>query len=258
MYELTEEHRAQLKPHADKWIARALRTETMSEKDREIMRAAMRGLYAAAELDTPEREVFGRGAVSTAIAGCLASVVWWARDYPDAAVEMFGGEVTEQDMARACAHVCRRLDNPATQSAAIESLREAVAHTDHDVAWREVEGDSEAVRSDIVTLLVETAKNQWSRLYCGGAHWASYPAFLSFFREVAKLDLPIYEKWIHYERAAIYGGPRMMHKKFWIVSDFPAAIRQDEVHRPPLRDGAGNRVARRDQSILLARRLRPR
>jgi hypothetical protein len=62
-------------------------------------------------------------------------------------------------------------------------------------------------------------------------------AFLSFFRHVAGLDLPEYYKWQHYEAAAIHGGPRFMHRKFWIVSDFPTSIRRDAEHRPHCETG---------------------
>ena len=52
-YELTPEHRAQLKPWADKWIANAMSTKPMDDTDREAMRVAVRGLYQAANLTPP-------------------------------------------------------------------------------------------------------------------------------------------------------------------------------------------------------------
>jgi hypothetical protein len=53
LYELTEEHRAQLKPWADKWIANAQNTTPMDDKDRDAMRVAVNGLYDAAKLGAP-------------------------------------------------------------------------------------------------------------------------------------------------------------------------------------------------------------
>ncbi len=40
-YSLTPEHRAQLKPWADRWIANAMSTKPMDDHDREQMRSAI-------------------------------------------------------------------------------------------------------------------------------------------------------------------------------------------------------------------------
>jgi hypothetical protein len=77
----------------------------------------------------------------------------------------------------------------------------------------------------------------WSRMWDGGNQWSGYPAYLSFFRDVAQLDLDIYEKWDHYATAAIHGGPRMMHRDFCIVSDRPEFIHRDEQNRPHCETG---------------------
>src|SRR6185369_9737761 len=47
----------------------------------------------------------------------------------------------------------------------------------------------------------------------------------------------IYEKFQHYEAAAIHGGPRFMHAKFCIVSDRPTVIAKDDNNRPHREDG---------------------
>jgi hypothetical protein len=54
---------------------------------------------------------------------------------------------------------------------------------------------------------------------------------------VAKIDLPIYEKFQYYEEAAIHGGPRAMHKDFCMVSDRPEFIHQDNENRPHCESG---------------------
>jgi hypothetical protein len=76
-----------------------------------------------------------------------------------------------------------------------------------------------------------TALYNWAYLRNGGNQWAGWCAYISFFREIAKLDLKEFENWIHYENAAIHGGPRFMHMKFCIVSDFPTRICRDEQNR---------------------------
>jgi hypothetical protein len=75
----------------------------------------------------------------------------------------------------------------------------------------------------------------------GGNHWSDWVAYLSFFRHIAKLELPIYDKWQHYEAAAIHGSWRWMHPKFCIVSDRPEFIRIDEARRPHCADGPSHK-----------------
>lgn len=67
--------------------------------------------------------------------------------------------------------------------------------------------------------------------------WSAWDSFLSFFRHVAKLDLPIYEKYQHWENAAIHGGFRWVHEDFCIVSDRPSVLKVDESNRPHCDDG---------------------
>ena len=74
-------------------------------------------------------------------------------------------------------------------------------------------------------------------MWDGGNQWAAGCSYLSFFRHVAKLDLPIYKKWQHYESAAIHGGPRAMHAKFCMVSDRPEFIHRDANNRPHCETG---------------------
>ena len=54
-YTLTDEHRLQLKPWADKWIANALSTRAMDSAEREIVRDAVNRMYDAAKLTRPKK-----------------------------------------------------------------------------------------------------------------------------------------------------------------------------------------------------------
>ena len=58
LYELTPEHREQLKPWSDKWIATAMSTAPMTDEDREACIVAVNGMYAAAKLPPPKHIVF--------------------------------------------------------------------------------------------------------------------------------------------------------------------------------------------------------
>ena len=49
-YELTERHRNELKPWAERWIANAMSTKQMDDEEKEITKKAILGIYAAAKL----------------------------------------------------------------------------------------------------------------------------------------------------------------------------------------------------------------
>lgn len=89
-------------------------------------------------------------------------------------------------------------------------------------------------------LLLRCAQGAW-RMANAGNHISGWPSLLSFFRHVAKLDLPIYEKWKHYEDAAVHGSWRYMHHKFCIVSDRPETLKIDDQGRPHCENGPSHR-----------------
>ena len=105
-YILTEEHRAQLQPWAEQWIANALRTEPQTDLDLEQMRIAMRGMYRAAGLDPPPREIFVPSPMAGAITSTIASVVWWLRGHPERHQELFGGTLTEENIVASARRAC--------------------------------------------------------------------------------------------------------------------------------------------------------
>jgi hypothetical protein len=71
--------------------------------------------------------------------------------------------------------------------------------------------------------------------------WSAWPAYLSSFRDVFGLDLPIYEKFKAYEDCAKYGGFRYVHEEFCIVSDFPEILEIDEQNRPHSEKGPSHK-----------------
>lgn len=78
-------------------------------------------------------------------------------------------------------------------------------------------------------------------MYAGGNMWVAGVDFISFFRHVVKLALPIYDRWQHYEAAAEHAGWRFMHPKFCIVVDFPEYIQIDGARRPHCASGPSHR-----------------
>jgi len=207
-YELTEEHRAQMEPWAKTWIANALSTKPMDDEDRVAMRAAITGLYEAANLTPPppERIVFVPSPFVARLAAGFAAAIWHQRGQGRTTAKQATEQATEQ------------------------------------ATWQPDEGDrwyvgmqgvrqmAEALVPDNPDLAVQCTA-QASRMWDGGNQWSGYPAWLSFFRHVVKLDID-YSKWQHYEAAAIHGGHRVMHEQFCIVSDRPRVLTVDDQSRP--------------------------
>ncbi|MDE2098721.1 MAG: hypothetical protein KGL39_15815 [Patescibacteria group bacterium] len=74
-------------------------------------------------------------------------------------------------------------------------------------------------------------------MWDGGNQWSGWLAYLSFFKDVAKLNLPIHKNYQHYEDAAVFGGPRAMHPEFCMISDRPEILKVDAQNRPHCEDG---------------------
>ena len=207
-YSLTPEHRAQLKPWADRWIANAMSTKAMDDHDKTEMKKAIRGLYEAANLTPPpdDRIIFVPSPFVARFAGGFAAGVWWLR----------------------------KNKKPATRDATVTATYAATDDATDDLSkWVVVPGNIRSIARLFgdEKFLMQCAVNAW-RLYQGGNFWSGWTAYLSFFRHVAKIDLPIYDKFDHWEKATIHGSWRMMHAEFCIVSDRPELLTVDEQRRP--------------------------
>jgi hypothetical protein len=80
-YKLTPEHKEQLKPWAEKWIANNMSTKAMDENDKEEMRNAIVGLYKSANLEPPplNRIVFVQSPFVARFAAGFAAAIWYLR-----------------------------------------------------------------------------------------------------------------------------------------------------------------------------------
>jgi len=74
-YELTERHRKELKPWADRWIANAMSTKQMDDEEKEITKKAILGIYAAAKLPAPKKIVFVSSPLTMTFAGGFAAAI---------------------------------------------------------------------------------------------------------------------------------------------------------------------------------------
>lgn len=81
-YSLTDEHRAMLPSWRQKWIDNAMSTAAMTDEDRVAVKAAIKGLYEAADLPPPppERILFVSSPIVAHFAASFAAEVWAKRD----------------------------------------------------------------------------------------------------------------------------------------------------------------------------------
>lgn len=85
-YTLTDEHRAQLAPWRDKWIANAMSTKPMDDEERVISHKATIGIYAAANLPPPRIVFVSSPFCGRFAAGFAAAIHYMKRNgekFPD-------------------------------------------------------------------------------------------------------------------------------------------------------------------------------
>lgn len=271
-YSLTDADRAQLKPWADKWIANALSTKMMDAEDREKMVLAINGLYEAAKLAKPKHIVFLPSPLALALAGSFAAAIWHVRrhglpkDEKDAEAATDGkaqkaepadGDAHAQEMRNSLSSAMNgdTMPSAATIEATVKATLEATRPPEDAASdAASIESAGRAARSAAVAAITRKKDNlsplstfmlqccqRYYNLWNGGNQWSGWVAYLSFFRHVAKLELPEYEAFQHYEAAAIHGGPRMMHADFCMISDRPDVLCVDDQNRPHCATGPSHR-----------------
>jgi hypothetical protein len=111
-YSLTPEHRAQLKPWSDKFVANAMSTKAMDDEEREICVRAVAGMYAAAGKSAP-RVVFVASPFQARFAGGFSAWVWHERK---SGREILRSRPDADDPVEVATHLASALDptKPAT------------------------------------------------------------------------------------------------------------------------------------------------
>lgn len=263
-YSLTPEHREQMKPWAEKWIANAMSTKPMDEEDRRIMRQSIKGLYESAGLTPPpeHRIVFVPSPFVLRFAGGFAAAIWHlrksdaaTRDATSAAVTATTSATTRDAVTataaatRVATRVATYASTRATTSAAVTATRDATHDATRDAATDALSPNAEdrwyrcadfaaiakELLGDQAKFGLLCAQSAWA-MWQGGNQWSSFDAMLSFFRHVVKLDID-YSKYRYWEDAAIHGGPRIMHPEFCMISDRPMVLKVDDQNRPHCDDG---------------------
>jgi hypothetical protein len=211
-YSLTEEHRAQLKPWAERWIRNAMSTAAMTEEDRNICIGAVKRLYRAANLEPPpdRRIIFVSSPFVMRFAAGFAAWIWYCH------------RNKTRDATRAATYA-------ATRAATDAATRDA---TYDENQWFILNGDLVRLAHELGVgkAGLQCAYNAYN-FWQGGNQWSGWDAFLSFFRHIVKLDInyAAYESW---ETLSLHSGPRCVHTEFCIISDRPEVLLVDDQNRP--------------------------
>ena len=239
-YILTEEHKKELKPWAEKWIANGLSTKPMDDEDKKQMRIAIKGLYESAGLKAPpeSRIIFVTSPFVIRFAGGFAASILYSRKKyaTRAATRDATRDATDYATRTAIDTATRTAIDAATYDATRAATRDATRTAINKKHYTETYGLIDAgLRSGVGKFGFECADSSW-RMCSGGNFWSGTTCFLSFFKDIVKLPLD-YTKYEFWEKATIHGSYRIMHPEFCMISDRPRVLKLDDQGRPHCEDG---------------------
>jgi len=189
---LTDEAKAQIPEWNERWIKTIMSTEPI---DFEKTSFAVRGMCRAANLPEP-RIVHVLSPMMAAIVGACAGAYWNYRSATDASTDDSTAASTD--------------DSTDARTDDSEVAR---------VMWMAAISVVNEKAGVDLTKSAESLLRRWYDFYNGGSEWASWCCYLSFVRDVIGWSHPSHENYAHYENAAIYGGPRYMHRAFVLLSE---------------------------------------
>ena len=241
-YKLTPEHKVQLKPWTDRWIANAMSTKPMDNADRAAMRVAIKGLYESAGLESPpdHRIVFVPSPFVLRFASGFAAATWYLKKNKKPATYAATDDATRAATDDATYDATDAATDDATRAATDDATDAATDAATYDATYASERKWFVFPIDEVVNLSFRLklgkfglmcASSIYWKCYQGGNQWSGWTAFLSFFKDVAKLPLD-YSKYEHWEKSTIHGGPRIMHEKFCMICDRPEILLVDAQNRP--------------------------
>jgi hypothetical protein len=203
-YKLTEEHKAQLKGWADKWIENAMSTVLMTADDKIECVKYVKELYTVANLPVPTFIYFVPSPFAMLVIGGFA-----------AAIAQLGNKSK---------YTIPQMVDMVLNSADVKSNTKTKWYVG---AYDVKKLNAELGLGELGLECVKKSRDMWN----GGNQWSGWVSHISFFRHVAKLPID-YSKWDCYEQLTKLSGPRIMGETFCIVSDKPVVLTVNDRNQP--------------------------
>jgi hypothetical protein len=207
-YELTEEHRAQLKPWSEIWIKNAMSTERMTADNKIDSVKYINEMYLAAKLEKPKHIFFVPSPFAATLCGGFAAAI--------------------SQLSRKSKYTIPEMVDIV--------LAANISKDDHSkwfvTGYNLRELNTKLELGDLGLECIRNAHHMWN----GGNQWSGWVSYISFFRHIAKLDID-YSKWDSYEQLCKISGPRILHADFCIVSDRPTKLQVNATNQPHCTDG---------------------
>ena len=264
---LTEDEKVRLKVHTDEWNKNAFRCDNV---DPEKIIPAIEGIYVTAGLTKPKVVIASSPLVMAFAFGAASHLlnedetsskkkknskmkVSQEREFNGSetptkeTVDVIGDSITSALQIEKNDHCLP--NNESVYDRVISVVEEImnsfggmpkfVSHT--NVKSLSTERQAYQACFDIAGQDGINAAKTWYNNHQGGNMWSYYDCYLTAFRDVLGLDIPIYEKYKFWEVATKEGGFRVMHEKFCIVSNFPDLLKIDDNNRPHSENGPSYR-----------------
>lgn len=242
------EHKAQLADWGAKSIANALNCTPITDDERTSYRAAVTGLYQAANLTPPTA---GRvGFVTSPIVGAMVSTIasgylWCVKNAKELPEGCGPGSddlhvilaSAREALRRSITKIFVTLDgtpNPTEDRTAKAMKSAAQAFEICSSIERGVTAEAPANEKLVGAFMAATVN--WWKLYDGGNFWGGWVYYISFFDHVCKRTDIDYSKFRHYDVLA-HAGPRFVHQEFCLISDRPTVVHRDSQNRGHCVDG---------------------
>jgi hypothetical protein len=218
-YSLTPEHRAQIKPWAERWVKNGLSCVAMTDQDRNECFSCIHQLYNSAKLAPPKLVLFVKSPLALVVTSAFA--------------------MTMAEKKASSEEIRKMVDTINNYPTGLFPVNYNKWHSSpynvKELAQRFGVGEDGVAA-------IHSVHNMWN----GGNQWSGWASYISFWRHVAKLPID-FTNWEPYERLAELSGPRTVHSEFCIISDRPEWILLNERNQPhsltkpfvKWRDGSG-------------------
>lgn len=219
---ITPAEKIQLDAHTKKWIANAMRTDSVVPSR---VYASVKALYKASGLKEP-RVIVVPSPIVMAFAGVISACTLEFRS--KGFIATHATHAATYDATDAATDAATRA---ATYAATYDATDAATDADDEKHHWL-INLITELVGESYVKSVISALPNWW-KMYQGGNMWSAYDCYLTAMRDVIGLTgLDCWDAYAAWESCTIEGGFRIMHKDFCMVSDRPRILLVDAQNRP--------------------------